>query len=430
MDLLEDLPPGISVLVVGPPGSGKTILSQQLVYRALKKGKSAVYMASKSHINQITSQNKLFNWDITPYAKNKQVGVVELGDITDPTELNISLTRAIDGLRELPSLVVVDSLTVLMVVMEQKRIMRFTEGLTRKFHSQNVNLLLLTTPTTETEDFLTKMKSLVSSVIEINLKERETIRRFMRIFKFSERRHSTLWYSFDITSKGIQFAASSVKTPDTFLFDLDGTLVTMELDFVKIREEVDAILVKKGYPEELLDSTASTLETIVRAVAYLKDNDLDWETAQKEAEQYLGEQEFKAASKAVVIEGAEPVLKILKELKKKVGVITRNNRKVALQVLKECGLHKYVDVLLTRDDVDKVKPHPDHVFQAMKELDSSPERTVVLGDHHFEIEAGNKAGCFTVGVLTGSGTKKTLKDADVILNSVKDLGEVLTTVGQ
>lgn len=429
MDLLEDIPPGISVLIVGPPGSGKTILSQQLVYRALKKGKSAVYMASKGYVNQITYQDQLFNWDITPYAKNKQIGVVELGDITDPTELNISLGRAINELREPPSLVVVDSLTVLMVVMEQKKIMRFTEGLTRKFHGQNVNLLLLITPTTETEDFLTKMKSLVLSVIEINLKEREIIRRFMRIFKFSERKHSTLWYSFDITDKGIQFAASSVKTPDTFLFDLDGTLVTMELDFFKIREKVDIILTEKGYPEALLDDTKSTLEIITDAVAYLKEHNLDWEGAQKEAEEYLEKEELTAASRAITLENAEHVLKVLKELKKKVGVITRNNRKVALQVLKECGLNEYVDILLTRDDVDRVKPHPDHVLQALKELDSSPERTVVVGDHHFEIEAGNRAGCFTVGVLTGSGTRKTLKNADVILNSIKDLGEVLTTVG-
>jgi HAD superfamily hydrolase (TIGR01509 family) len=290
--------------------------------------------------------------------------------------------------------------------------------------------LLLATPTRESEDFLTKMKSLVSSVIEIDLKERGTIRRYMRIFKFLERKHSTKWYPFETTDDGIQFASSSVRTPDTFLFDLDGTLVTMELDFAAIRTEVDTILKARTYPEELLDTTLSTLETINQAVTYMRAQNLDWEGLKEEAEAYLEKKEMEAASKAVCIEDARNVLEILKKMKKKVGIITRNNRKVTLQVLEKCGLTPYVDILLAREDVENVKPHPDHVLRAIEQLDSVPEKTVVLGDHHFEIEAGNKAGCFTVGILTGSGTRETLKDADLILNSMKNLGEILTTAEQ
>jgi KaiC/GvpD/RAD55 family RecA-like ATPase len=214
MDILQEhLPSGISVLVVGPPGSGKTILSQQLVRHLLRKDKFAVCIASKSQINQIMSQKKLFSWDATAYLKNKQLGVVEIGDVADPTELNINLTQVIKQSKRPLSLVVVDSLTMLMVGMEERKIMKFTEALIRKFQVQNVSLMLLATPTKETEDFLTKMKSLVSSVIEIKLRERGTIRRYMRIFKFLERRHSTQWYTFEITDSGIQFAAVPVKTP-------------------------------------------------------------------------------------------------------------------------------------------------------------------------------------------------------------------------
>lgn len=431
MNLLEEhLPSGISVLIVGPPGSGKTIFSQHLVYQTLKRDESVICIASKSQIAQIFSEKKLFNWDIAPSLENNQVGVVEIGDVADPTELNISLARMITQIRKPLSLVVVDSLTALMVGMEEKKIMKFTEGLARKLQDQKVSLLLLITPTKETEDFLTKMKSLVSSVIEIELKEEEeAIRRFIRIFKFLGQGHSTSWYSFEITDEGIQFATPSISTPAAFLFDLDGTLVTMELDFVQIRKDIDTLLVEKGFPEALLDSSVSTLEIIEHAADYLRDHGLDWEAAQEEAETHLEQTELEAASKAVQIRGAVGVLKILKEKKKKVGVITRNNREVALQVLKRCELHPYVDVLLTRDDVDNVKPHPAHVVQAMKELGSSPERTVVVGDHRYEIEAGNEAKCFTIGVLTGIGTRKTLKDANVILNSIKDLGKILTAVG-
>ncbi len=431
MNILEEhLPPGISVLIVGPPGSGKTILSQQLLFRVLKGEESVVCVTSKSQINQIISQKKLFNWEVASYLENKRIGVVEIGDVADPTELSIGLSRTIGRITPPVSLIVLDSLTVLMVGMEQRKIMKFVESLTRKLQDQNVSLLLLITPTKETEDFLTKMKSLVSSVIEIELIEKETINRFMRIFKFLERRHSTLWYSFDITDKGIQFTAPSIKTPDTYLFDLDGTLVCMELDSEQIKKEVDTILVKRGYPEEFLDSDMSILETIEQGVHYLRDYGLDWEKAKNEAETLLEQAEKEAASRTVCIEGAQTVLEILKEKKKKIGVITENKKEVAQQVIKKCGLSPYVDVLLTRDDVTSGKLYETQIVQAVGKLGSSPEKTVVVGDHHEEIEAGKKTGCFAVGVLTGAGTRKTLKSANVILNSIKDLKEILTTVGK
>lgn len=361
---------------------------------------------------------------------NNQFGVVEFRDVTDPTELNIDLAQAIKRSKKPLSLVVVDSLTALMVSMDQGKIMKFVEGLAGKLQDQKVSLLVLATPTDETQDFLTKMKSLVSSVIEIRLEEGGIIRRYVRIFKFQDRKHSTQWYPFDITDDGIQFAASSVKIPDTFLFDLESTLVTMELDSDHIRKETDALVVKWGYPEELVEKSASALETVGQAVHYLRDRNEDWEGLKKEAEAYLKQIELEAASRATCIEGAKNLLEILKEMRKKVGVISSISKKVAQLLLNKCDLYAYVDVLLTRDDVDSTEPHLDLILNAVKTLDSIPERTVVLGNCCLEIEAGNKAGCYTVGILTGSEAKGILKDADLTLNSVKNLGEILIIVEQ
>jgi KaiC/GvpD/RAD55 family RecA-like ATPase len=206
MDILEEhLPEGTSMLIVGPPGSGKTILSQYLMHHVLKRDKSAICIAPTSQVELIASQKKLFNWDISPYIEGGQFGVIELGDVTDPTELNITLTKVIKKAKKPFSMVVLDSLTMFMMGMEQKKILKFAEALSRKLQSQKVSLLLLIAPAKGTEGFLTKMKSLVSSVIEIKLEEKGTIRRYMRIFKFLHKSHSTQWYLFEITDDGIQF---------------------------------------------------------------------------------------------------------------------------------------------------------------------------------------------------------------------------------
>lgn len=431
VDILEEnLSEKMSMLIVGPPGCGKTIFSQQLVYKMLQNDQSAIIMGSKSQVDLIFSKQKLFTWDVQQYLENNTLGLVDISNVADPTELNINLSRVLGYVSPHLSAVVVDSLTVLMVSMEQNKIMKFTEGVIRKLQDKGVNIILLATPTKETEDFLTKVKSLVSAVMEIDLKDTGTLRRYMRIFKYSERKHSTQWYPFEITDQGIQFAASSVRIPDTFLFDLDGTLVTMELDFGAIKQTVNRILIEGGYPRDQLDERLSTLETIADAVEYMKNAGLPWKDVENNALSSLKQAELKAANKAVPITGAQNVLRILKEKKKMVGVITRNHRKVTLNVLKKCELLPYVDVILARDDVSKVKPHPDHVLQAIKKLGSVPEKTVVLGDHHYEIEAGNKVGCFTVGFLSGSGNRETLQEAGIILNSVQDLEDILTKVVQ
>jgi len=212
---------------------------------------------------------------------------------------------------------------------------------------------------------------------------------------------------------------------DTFLFDVDGTLVTMELNFTQIKQEVHSILRNHGIPPDLLSESISVLETIKMGVEYLQDHALDWEGLKEEAETYLEASELQAASRAIPIDGAEAILRLLREKKVKIGVITRNNRKVVMQVLKKSGLDKYVDIILARDDVEKVKPHPNHILTAIQHLHTTPERTVVVGDHHFEIWAGKKAGCYTIGVLTGSGTRDTLQDADLIFDSVRELKDFI-----
>ena len=275
-DILEEqIPPGTSTLIVGPPGSGKTILSQQLLYNTLKRGESAICVASKSQINVITSQKKLFTWGIGPYLKKNQFTTVEIGDVADPTELNISLAQAIRKSKQPLSLVVMDSLTLLMVGMEHRKIMKFTEALNRRLQDTDVNLILLTTPTKETEDFITKIKSLVSVVIEIKLEERGTIRRYMRIFKFLEKRHSTQWYPFEITNSGIQFPSAPVRLPTPEVIFLPKMTLTEEVStpyagldslLERIIKEKQSCIIETIFPSGqgiLLFSEGTQLKSII-----------------------------------------------------------------------------------------------------------------------------------------------------------------------
>lgn len=192
---------------------------------------------------------------------------------------------------------------------------------------------------------------------------------------------------------------------EAFLFDMDGTLIRMKLDFKKMRADLEDII---GNMEG----------SILESISKIEDKKL-----RKKALEYIEDQEKEAADKSEIIDGSMECLKYLKERNIKIGIITRNNRESTLLSAKKTKILDFLDVIISRDDVERVKPDSMHIEIALEKLNSDPKKSVVVGDHYFEIEAGKKMECLTVGLLSGSGTKETLKNADLIFNSIKEFYE-------
>ena len=53
------------------------------------------------------------------------------------------------------------------------------------------------------------------------------------------------------------------------------------------------------------------------------------------------------------------------------------------------------------DDVKDRKPHPESLYLNCRHLDCSPADAVYIGDHRRDIEAGRRAGMFTVAAAYG-----------------------------
>jgi len=95
------------------------------------------------------------------------------------------------------------------------------------------------------------------------------------------------------------------------------------------------------------------------------------------------------------------------------AIVTRNSRAAAERIL-ERGKLVY-DVLLTRDDVARVKPAPDHLTAALDALRAAPGAALMCGDHVMDIEAGIRAGVDTVCVLSGASGREELLAAGALL---------------
>jgi phosphoglycolate phosphatase len=208
------------------------------------------------------------------------------------------------------------------------------------------------------------------------------------------------------------------------LFDFDGTLAECSIDFGAMRRDVLALLPQYGCPPIHPDGKY-ILEVIEEAVQWLSARDQPAAAAfQAAADRVLLDHELDSARRGYLFPGVPECLAALRQAGRKVGVITRNCR-AAVQIVLERQPLLY-DVLLTRDDVARVKPDPAHPHAALTHLGVPPERAVLVGDHVSDIHCAQDAGMRGIGVLTGSSRDALVEaGADLVLDSAAELADVL-----
>lgn len=92
-------------------------------------------------------------------------------------------------------------------------------------------------------------------------------------------------------------------------------------------------------------------------------------------------------------------------------VITSNNVKPVLRRLTtNLGIAKYIDDIVSVEDVENVKPAPDIALEVLRRYNISGEESLVVGDATLDMDMGREAGCHLCGVSFGSHTPEMLRE--------------------
>ena len=209
---------------------------------------------------------------------------------------------------------------------------------------------------------------------------------------------------------------------DTVLFDFDGTLVEIDIDFIQMRQGIFSLGLEYGVSAEPGLYVLESLEDIFEKLLQLDENQA--RDFRQRAKRLIVSVEVEAAARSRIMPGAEKTLRELKDRGIKIGIVTRNCR---LGVMKSAEMADFVyDLILTRDDVEKVKPDPQHLLDALNILTGKPEKSIMVGDHPMDILAGKRAGMKTAAVLTSKSIKDFEEVApDLVLTGVAGLLEIL-----
>ena len=210
-------------------------------------------------------------------------------------------------------------------------------------------------------------------------------------------------------------------TIKTIIFDFDGTLAKLNIDFYQMREAVLELTLSYGINRDELH-TDFVLEMINAATSILNQfSPQKAETFNYEANEIIENIEIEAANNGELFDRTRELLGSIKFREISCGIITRNCAKAIKIVFPD--ILSYCPVVVCRDDVNNVKPHPEHLNMALKRLNRSSQNTLMIGDHPIDIKTGRNAGTLTAGVLTGRFRNNDFIEAgaDLVLPQAADI---------
>lgn len=94
------------------------------------------------------------------------------------------------------------------------------------------------------------------------------------------------------------------------------------------------------------------------------------------------------------------------------ALVTSKRRVSALAGTTLTGLDRYLETVVTCDDVVRSKPHPDCLFKALEMMAIGQEEAVYVGDSWHDIQTGKNAGVATAGVSWGMASHQELTDCN------------------
>ncbi len=216
------LPHGTSIVLVGPPGSGKTTFCLQLALEAINNNQDALYLSTENTPSTIINQARGFGLYIPENPKDTQIQFIDayswrIGMQKDPfaisrisnpgnlNEVNLIITDQAKLLKQ-GSLIVIDSISGLsLAAPDEQRIRTFVHSLAQRISTLGKILILIIEDQAHDSRLITNLRSLVQGSIQTKVVEAldGSINWNLRLYSLIGANHETQWYEVLISPDGL-----------------------------------------------------------------------------------------------------------------------------------------------------------------------------------------------------------------------------------
>lgn len=213
------------------------------------------------------------------------------------------------------------------------------------------------------------------------------------------------------------------------IFDLDGTLIDSRLDLV---HSVNATLRHMKRPELPDDVIASYVgdgaPALIRRA--LGDEADDEALVRSGLEYFLAYYREHKLDHTHVYSGIKEALTALRDSRngrgREMAVLTNKPVNPSRAIIEALGLGGFFSQVYGGNSFPTKKPDPEGAQMILRETQSKPEETLIVGDSGVDVLTGRNAGTWTCGVTYGFAPH-TLRDSppDVVLDRPSELAELL-----
>ncbi|ABM19571.1 MULTISPECIES: phosphoglycolate phosphatase [Marinobacter] len=216
------------------------------------------------------------------------------------------------------------------------------------------------------------------------------------------------------------------QTPAAVLFDLDGTLIDTAPDFIRCLNQLRQ---QHGMPalpaEQIRRSVSNGARAMIRVGFGLEP---EHEGYPEKHTAFLDLYELGVAVETTLFPGMDVLLSSLESRGIPWGIVTNKPARFAVPLIEALDLAQRCAALICPDHVAERKPHPESLLLACRQIQVEPIKSVYVGDHERDIEAGRNAGMHTIAVRYGYIEQPETVDlwqADRIADTVSDLTKLL-----
>jgi phosphoglycolate phosphatase len=189
------------------------------------------------------------------------------------------------------------------------------------------------------------------------------------------------------------------KTLKAVIFDLDGTLIDTADEFVVV---VQALRAEHGReamdPGRIRQSVSNGARALVTLGLGLEEQDPDFERKRLRLLELYSEV---LGSVAKPYPGIEPLVAELERRGIAWGISTNKPRAYTEPLLERVAIMPAPGSVVCPDDVNERKPHPESLYLNCRQLNCAPHEAIYVGDHQRDIEAGRRAGMYTIAAAYG-----------------------------